>query len=179
MKVPLQISSRRVSLSEAAHEAIRKKAEKLEEFCKDIISCRVMVEAPHKRRHHGDAYNVRLDLSVPGNELVVTHEPAEDIYVAIRDAFSAARRQLQAFSRKRRGEVKVHHEVENPLAKVARIFKDQGFGFLETKEGREIYFHSNSVHGRLFEELKIGLAVRFAEEQGALGPQARTVAVVT
>ena len=104
MKVPLQISSRRVSLSEAAVEAIRRKASKLESFCNDIISCRVMVEAPHKRRHQGMAYNVRLDLNVPGGEFVVTHEPAEDIYVAIRDAFDAARRQLLGFSRRRRPE---------------------------------------------------------------------------
>lgn len=108
VKVPLQISSRRISLSEAAQETIRRKAVKLENFNKGIIACRVMVEAPHKRRHHGLAYNVRLDLILPGGELVVTHEPAEDIYVAIRDTFDAARRQLQAFSRRRRGDVKSH-----------------------------------------------------------------------
>lgn len=176
MKIPLQISSRKVSLSETAAEAIRKKAEKLESFYDRIIACRVMVEAPHRHKHQGLLYNVRIDLTVPGAELVVKREAHEDIYVAIRDAFDAARRQLLGFARKQRGEVKTH--TAPPVAHVTKIFSDDGFGFLETDDGREIYFHSNSVIGETFDNLQVGSLVRFAEEQGAMGPQASTVSVV-
>ena len=176
MKTPLQISSRKVSLSDAAIEAIEKRAQKLESFHDQIIACRVMVEAPHRHKHQGLLYKVRIDLTVPGREIVVKNEAHEDIYVAVRDAFDAARRQLLSFARKRRGEVKTH--VAPPVAHVARVFAEDGFGFLETDDGREIYFHGNSVVGDTIDNLEVGAPVRFAEEQGAMGPQASTVSVL-
>ncbi len=94
MKLPLQITTRNVSLSEAAEEAIREKASKLETFYDHIMSCRVLVEVPHRHKQHGIAYNVRVDITVPGNEIVVKREPNEDLYVAIRDSFDAARRHV-------------------------------------------------------------------------------------
>jgi ribosomal subunit interface protein len=112
MQLPLQITSRKVALTESAEEVIKQKARKLETFYKNVMGCRVMVEAPHRHKHQGVLYNVRIDLTVPGDELVVKREPHEDINVAIRDAFDAARRQLLAYSRKRRGEVKRRHEDE-------------------------------------------------------------------
>lgn len=108
MKLPLQITSRNVSLSEAAAEIIREKVAKLETFYDRIMACRVLVDAPHRHKHQGVFYNVRLDITVPGGEIVVKREPNEDLYVAIRDSFDAARRQLQSFVRRQRGEVKVH-----------------------------------------------------------------------
>jgi hypothetical protein len=76
------------------------------------VSCRVVIEAP-KRRRHGDLFRVRVDLKVPGKEIVVKRDPAEhhaheDIYVAIRDCFDAVRRQLEDHLRRRRGDVKAH-----------------------------------------------------------------------
>jgi ribosomal subunit interface protein len=108
MKLPLQITSRNVSLSEAAAEIIREKAAKLETFYHGIMACRVLVDAPHRHKHQGVFYNVRLDITVPGGEIVVKREPNEDLYVAIRDSFDAARRQLQSFVKRQRGEVKIH-----------------------------------------------------------------------
>ncbi|MEQ6341016.1 MAG: HPF/RaiA family ribosome-associated protein [Gammaproteobacteria bacterium] len=108
MKLPLQITARDVSLSETAETAIREKAAKLDTFYDKIMACRVLVEAPHRSQHQGVLYNVRIDLTVPGSELVVKRESHEDIYVAIRDAFDAARRQLQDFVQRQRGEVKAH-----------------------------------------------------------------------
>jgi cold shock CspA family protein len=72
--------------------------------------------------------------------------------------------------------VKVHEPT--PYARVSKLFLHEGYGFLETADGREIYFHSNSVLEPGFDHLQIGTEVRFAEEQGAEGPQASTVAVV-
>lgn len=108
MKLPLQITTRNISLSEAAENTIRDKAAKLETFHDNITGCRVLVEVPHRHKHHGMAYNVNIDITVPGNEIVVKREPNEDLYVAIRDSFDAARRQLQEFSARRRGDVKTH-----------------------------------------------------------------------
>ncbi|MEZ5557595.1 MAG: HPF/RaiA family ribosome-associated protein [Pseudomonadales bacterium] len=117
MQTPLQIAWHGVDKSDALEEDIRGKVQKLEEFCDHITSCRVVVEAPHRHHNKGNLYRLRIDITVPDREIVVTRDPGdkhahEDIYVAVRDAFDAARRQLQDYSRKRRGNVKHHDEAE-------------------------------------------------------------------
>ena len=87
MKSLLQITVRDVPHSEALESHIRQKAEKLETFYPHIIGCRVVVEIPHKHKHQGRLFDVRLDITVPGSELVVNREGNEDVYVALRDAF--------------------------------------------------------------------------------------------
>lgn len=177
MKLPVKISVRNVSLSEVAENTIREKAAKLNRFDDRMTSCRVVVEAPHRHHHRGVLYNVRIDITVPGAELVVKREPHEDLYVAIRDAFDAARRQLEDHAHRQRGEVKAHEE--RPHARVGKLFKEEGYGFLETPDGQEIYFHHNSVLNGGFNHLKVGREVRFTEEQGNDGPQASTVQPIT
>ena len=108
MQTPLQITIRDVDHSEALETRIRDKAQKLEEFFKHIMSCRVVVEAPHKHHHQGKQFNVRIDIGVPGNEIVVNRDHHEDVYVALRDAFDAAKRQLEDYARKTRGDIKTH-----------------------------------------------------------------------
>ena len=108
MQTPLQITIRDVEHSEALEAHIRGKVEKLEEFFKHITSCRVVVEVPHKHHHQGKQFNVRIDIGVPGSEIVVNRDHAEDIYVALRDAFDAAKRQLEDYARKIRGDIKTH-----------------------------------------------------------------------
>lgn len=173
MKLALQITARDLPLTDAIDAAIRSKAQKLTHFFDRIISCRVVVHAPHRHHHKGKSYHVDIDIHVPGAELIVKREPHEDLYVAIRDAFDAARRQLQSYARRLRHEVKTH-EAELP-AHISQLHEEQGYGFITTHEGREIYFHRNSVaHGR-FEKLRVGAAVRYAEAQGEQGPQASTL----
>lgn len=108
MQIPLQITIRDVDHSEALETRIRDKVAKLEEFSKNIISCRVVVEVPHKHHHQGKQFNVRIDISVPGSEIVVNRDHAEDVYVALRDTFDAAKRQLEDYARKIRGDIKAH-----------------------------------------------------------------------
>ena len=108
MQTPLQITIRDVEHSEALETRIRDKAQKLEEFFKHIMSCRVVVEAPHKHHHQGKQFNVRIDIGVPGNEIVVNRDHHEDVYVALRDAFDAAKRQLEDYARITRGDIKTH-----------------------------------------------------------------------
>lgn len=176
MRTPLQISVRNVSLSDAAKENIRTKAEKLDQFHDGIMSCRVAVEAVNRGQQQGVLYSVGIDLTVPGSELVVTRQMHEDVYVAIRDAFAAARRQVQQYAKRQRSDVKTHEEA--PVARIARLFPEEGYGFLETPDGREVYFHRNSVLDDRFERLEAGTKVRFAEEMGDEGPQASTVVQV-
>ena len=95
---------------------------------------------------------------------------------AINDAFKAAGRRLQDYGRRQRGDVK-HRELRS-VAKITQLFQDQGYGFLATKEGREIYFHKDSVLNQAFEHLRVGTTVNFAEEQGDKGPQASSVRIV-
>jgi ribosomal subunit interface protein len=176
MKLPIQITTRNMSLSDAAKNTIREKAEKLDSFHGNIMSCRVLVEVPHRHQHKGVLYNVRIDMTVPGGELVVKREPHEDLYVSIRDAFDAAKRQLQDFAQRQRGEIKAHEGP--PTARVVKLFPDEGYGFLETSDGREIYFHRNSVLNQDFLNLEIGTEVRYMEVPGDQGPQASTVSMV-
>ncbi len=174
MRLPLQLTVRNMSLSEAAEADIREKAARLDSFYDQVMGCRVIVEAPHRHHHKGVLYNVRIDMTVPGSEIVIKREPHEDLYVAIRDAFDAARRQLEDFARRRRGDVKTHEAPSH--ARVTKLLAE--YGFLETPDGREIYFHRNSVLDGGFDRLKTGAEVRFSEEEGEQGPQASTVAVI-
>jgi len=117
MQIPLQISFRNMDPSPAIEERIRKKAAKLERFHNRIIGCSVVVEAPHRHQHKGKLYRVRVDVSVPGKDVVVdrakpTDHAHEDVYVAIRDAFDAAARRLEDHARKMRGDVKNHVRPE-------------------------------------------------------------------
>jgi cold shock CspA family protein/ribosome-associated translation inhibitor RaiA len=175
MQVPLQITARGLALSDAAERDIRAKAANLERYYDGIIGCRVVVEGPVKHHRKGP-FTVSIDLSVPGAELVVDRQTDPDLYVAIRDAFDAARRRLEDYARRERGAVKLHEA--SPRGLVIRLFRDEGYGFLETPDGREIYFHRRSVRHPGFDRLEIGTEVRFAEEEGEQGPQASTVAIV-
>ena len=102
------------------------------------------------------------------------HHSHEDIYVAVHHAFQEAARQLEEYARIKHWDVKDHDELPHGI--VARLHRD-GYGFIATPEGREIYFHKNSVLDG-FESLAAGQEVRFDEEEGDKGPQASTVKVV-
>jgi cold shock CspA family protein len=96
--------------------------------------------------------------------------------LAVRGAFSAARRKLQEHARLRRADVKTHEP--NLTATVSRLFPNEGYGYLETPDGREIYFHENSVLGSPFKKLKTGVRAQIVEESGLKGPQASTVRII-
>lgn len=108
MQIPLQITIRDIEHSEALETRIRDKAKKLDEFFEHIMSCRVVIEQPHKHHQQGKQFNVRIDIGVPGSEIVVNHDHATDVYVALRDAFDSAKRRLEDYARKIRGDVKKH-----------------------------------------------------------------------
>ena len=181
MQVPLEIVFHNVDRSPAVEAAVRERAAKLEQFADNITSCRVTVEAPHKNHQQGNLYTVRIDLRFPGGEAVANRSPSEnhaheDVYVALRDAFRAARRQLQDRQRIRRGDVKPHEPP--PHGRIASIDRERGSGRIAAADGREIYFHRNSLLNGRFEQLEPGMEVRFSEEPGDKGPQASTVHLI-
>lgn len=180
MQVPLELSFRNVR-SATVEPLIREQAAKLEKYCDHMTSCRVAVDRPHKHARTGNPYRVRIEVRVPpGHDIVVNHGPMDEDFHeplsgVIRSAFKAVQRQLVEITQRQHGEVKTHDE---PLALVARVFRDEGYGFLKTLDGRELYFHRNAVLHDGFDELDAGTQVRFAESEGEKGPQASTVQIV-
>jgi cold shock CspA family protein/ribosome-associated translation inhibitor RaiA len=180
MQVELQVSYHHVQPSEALNAVIQTKTAELERFFGRITGCHVFVERPgsHHRKGKGAHYRVRIELTVPGRILIVGRDPLltkphEDPFLAVNQAFHAARRQLQDYVRRLRGDVKLR--IGPPHGRVARLFRKAGYGFLVTDNSREIYFNRASVLNKAFNHLKLGDEVRFAEEQGEKGPQASTV----
>ena len=182
MKLPLQISFHNLDRSETIENRIRQEATQLDEFCGHIMSCRVIVDLPHRHHLSGNAYQIRIDIKVPGQEIAVTREPGEhdpyyaNVDVAIRDAFDSAARQLKDYVRRHRKDVK-HHDAP-AHGRVIKLFFEPDYGFIETPDHRELYFHANSVLDGKFDGLSVGSEVAFVEELGDKGPQASTMRIV-
>lgn len=199
MKAQMQITYRNIKPSTEIEGWIRAEAAKLETLYSQVMGCRVAVEVPHRHHRKGSPYHIRIDLTVPRGEIVVKREPSlstrarqldereikkksevkiphKNLRTAINDAFKAAGRRLQDYARRQRGDIKTQALL--PEARVSKILPYEGYGFLTSDDGREIYFHRNSVLGRAFARLKVGTTVRFVEELGEKGPQASTVRIV-
>jgi cold shock CspA family protein len=198
--LPVQITFRNIASTPEIEKEITSRAHKLESFYSPITSCRVLVEVPARHRQKGYSFHVRIDLTFPEGEIVVKHAPTlyprerdiadergrkemetrperKHLKVAIREAFEAVRRRLQDHARRKRADVKAHEPT--PQARVTKLFPLEGYGYIETPDGREIYFHANSVINERFKDLKLGSKVSFAEEAGEKGPQASTVHLIT
>lgn len=178
MQQPLQITFRDIPHSGSVEEVIREKAAKLDQYFEKIMSCRVTIESPHSHHHQGKLYHVTVDITVPGAELVASrsrdkNHAHEDVYVAIRDAFDAATRQLKEYKGKLKNKVKVHEVPAH--GQVIELSPNQDYGRIQTTDGRDIYFHRNSLVRGEFDDLEVGSEVRFVEEAGEDGPQASTV----
>lgn len=199
MILPIQITFRNIDSTKEIEEKIAARARKLETFYSPITSCRVLVEAPARHQKRGYAFHIRIDLTVAEGEIVVRRAPTlyprerglgaerrrkrmetrperKHLKVAIREAFDAARRRLQDHARRSGADVKAHRPA--PQARVTKLFPVEGYGYIETSDEREIYFHANSVINNRFQSLKLGSKVSFAEEAGEKGPQASTVRLV-
>jgi cold shock CspA family protein len=180
MERPLEIVFHNMKPSSAIEGLIREKVAKLEKFYPRIVGCRVSVQAPHKQHKTGNVPEVHVEIQVPGQTLVVSRDRrAEEKHASpsarssVRDAFDAATLKLQDYKRKQAHEVKTH---PSPLtAHVTSVFSDRDYGFITTTEGREIYFHRNSVMDADLNELKRGELVHFIEADGDTGPTASKV----
>lgn len=172
MQTPLQITFRNIPRSDAVETRIRDKAAKLEEFHPRIMSCHVVVEELDRHHHQGRQFTIRLDIRVPGHEVVIDRDHHEDVYVALRDAFNAAGRKLEEVARTKRGDVKAHEVPQH--GRVARLYANEGYGYIETADGRELYFSRDNVAEPSFDRLETGALVQFVEDVTGEGRQHAT-----
>jgi cold shock CspA family protein len=180
MQVPMEVAFKGVQKSEALEQLIESRAARLDKVCPNIISCRITLE---KAQETNAIYSVRIIVRTPPeHEIVARRESPERgvhedaLQILVRETFDAVEKQLKQFAQKRRREVKAHPE-QQPTAVVVRLFREEGYGFLMSLDGREIYFHKNSVTNSGFDRLEIGTGVRFEEAEGDEGPQASTVQI--
>lgn len=179
MQVPIEIVFQNAPPSEELREEILRQAARLERFSDRITSCRVVVHAPETRHRHGDRFRIDVRIAMPQHkDVLVTHAPgdepeAEHPHVAVAKAFGAAQRQIEDAMRVMRGQTKLHLPADHGV--VARFLAEEPCGFIETADGREVYFHRNAVPDGAFDRLRVGDEVRFVEEAGEKGPQASTV----
>lgn len=176
---PIQIHFHNIDPSEAVEYRIRQHAEKLGQLYPKIMDCHVTIST-HKHQHQGRIYHVIIDIDVPHSKFVANRDLAknhahEDIFVAIRDAFAAMKRQLLKFADKQEGEVKHHQWPEE--GRVIEIAPIADFGLIETINGRRIRFSSKSVIAHDFDKLEIGDRVSFVEVISNGGSAASTVYV--
>ena len=183
MQIPLQLSFRNMDPPLGLHDRIEEQVAALERFFPRIIGCQVVVERRHHRHHQGDLFHVRIRLTVPGEELVIAREPAEhhaheDVQVTVHDAFAEARRRLEDHARSIRADTKVHAVPAH--GRVARLFPYEGYGFIESSNGQEIYFQREAVTDNRFDDLTVGSEVRFFvyEGEGEKGEQASSVTAI-
>jgi len=156
---------------------VERRVTKLDQIASNIVRCHVVIEAPHRHSREGRRYAVRIDVRVPGREIAISRELGDseiDVYAAIDEAFDEAKRRLREAVDVRRGDVKSHERTLH--GRVAKLFGYEGYGFIETAAGDEIYFHKNSVLNGAFERLERGDRVRFIEEEGDDGIHATSVA---
>jgi ribosomal subunit interface protein len=181
MSIPLRLTFHGMDPSDAVEQRVREKLDQLERFSDKLMGCRVVVDRPHQHHHQGSLYSVKVELELAGADPILAgrdkHDDHahEDVYVALRDAFEAAKRQLEKWVDRSRKRTK-SHEVA-PHGEVIRLSIDQEYGFLRASDGLEIYFHRNSIVDGEFEQLEVGTPVRFvvAEGEGEMGPQASSV----
>lgn len=173
MQIPVQITLRDFDSCPVLETHIRQKANKLERYFDRISSCRVVVKMTQKHKHNGKLYNVRIDVTVPGTELVVTHKEDQDVYIALRDAFDAINKQLANHAHRRNGHVKTHEVLMHGT--IARLVANEGYGFIEGMDGNEYYFSITNVSFPKFNQLIIGDEVDYIPTALSNGLQAQHV----
>ncbi len=180
MQEQVHIAFRGMDAPIGIEESIHKHVEHLEHFFNRITACGVVVELDHRHHRQGRMFLVRINLVVPGREIVVRREPSEhhaheELPVAIRDAFDAAKRQLQDYVREMRGDIKAHEAPA--IGEIVSLEAEKDYGFLVTSSGEEIYMHRKAVRGDGFDRLRVGDKVRYVadEGEGERGPHASLV----
>jgi cold shock CspA family protein/ribosome-associated translation inhibitor RaiA len=196
MQLTPTITFRGIDSSTALESEIRARIGTLETYYRPIMGCRVLVELAARHHETGNRYHVRIDLTVPGEEIVVGHEAslhatAQDVdvekatkeadldperkhaRVAVHEAFDIARRRLQDYARRQRGTVKT--AARQPRGRVVQLFPIDEYGCIEAEDGHEVHFQKSSVLKNAFDRLTVGSTVSFVEEPGEKGPQASTV----
>lgn len=182
MDVPPEIAFRGLEPTDDLKELILTGIDDLEEVYPRLVSCRTMVADTTPDRHSSHNYRARLEIGIPGKTVVVEEKPLAGgepraLDQTIKDAFKVGRKLLQKEKDRQRGAVKTHDLP--PHGRVVRLLTDATgvrYGFLESREGRQIYFQESALVGIRYDDLSVGTEVRYAAAEGREGPQASTVA---
>jgi hypothetical protein len=183
MERPLQIAFKDMESSEFLERAIRERVDRLERFHSNIVGCRVVVNVPHRGSGSGkNPLGITIEVEVPGHSMVIGKEEQDrremqnDQIAVVTRAFDAVHRQLDELSDIRKGEVK-QHEGAGETGLVVRLFPEQNYGFVEVKDGPNLYFTRNAVTGGDFADISVGTLVQVtrATSEGPMGPQASSV----
>ncbi len=181
MQSPVQIQFKNMGSSEALEAAINKWVAKLERAYPTIMSCRVSIEAPSNKKLHGGLYHTKIDITLPGKEVVANnnsdlHHSCTDAYVSIRDAFKSAQRQLENLVKRSQEKVKSHEVPTHGF--IISLFPENDSGSIASSDDREISFHRNSLLSGDFDDLTVGMEVRFVEHEDSETPRASSVRVI-
>ena len=180
MQQEIQIQFHDSVRSEALEEHIRQRLKRFERYHPSIMSIVFRIHGQHHHSRKASGWRVVLEVDIAHNPGLLVSKTSDmqknprDIYLVCDDAIHAMERRLKELAQRRRGEVK-HHEEQDVDAVVKSVSDDHGF--LQTRDGREVYFHAHSVLGTPFEELQSGMGVSFTEEVGEKGPQASSLRV--
>jgi cold shock CspA family protein len=181
MDIPLEIAFHNVEPSTEIEGLIRQHVDRLEKLYPHLVGCRVSVEMLHKQHRNGNVPEVHIAIRVPGREIAVSREPhkakerrlATDVRASVKDAFRAAEKRLKDFKQQQYGEVKAK---EMPIqGSVSSLFAEKNYGFIDTGNGDELYFHRNAVADSGFEGLQAGDTVHYTVVMGDKGPSAGRV----
>ena len=183
MEIPLQIAFKNMDSSEFLGGIIRERVERLERMHPHVVSCRVVVEVPHRSPDSGKTpIGVSVEVGIPTRRTLIAkdaqerHEMKNDHYAVVNRAFDAIERQLKAAAELQRNEVK-HHEAAGEAGLIVRLFPQQNYGFVEVRGSGDLYFTRNAVVGGDFDDLEVGTMVEVtrATTEGPMGPQASSV----
>jgi cold shock CspA family protein len=179
MQTPVEIDFQGLKGAPETYAAIENHVADLEQRYGRVTACRVVLKGPGGHHRTGGLYEVNIRLALPNGREVNVERTASaderhaDLTFAINDAFKRARRRLQDHARRLQGHVKQHEN--QPIGTVTKLDASGEFGFLEANDGRQVYFHRNSVLNDDLSRLAVGSRVTFVEESGEKGPQASTV----
>lgn len=184
MDVPPEIAFLGMEPEDTLKELILSGIDDLEKVYPRLVSCRVMVSDTTPARQNDNSFRARLDIGIPGKTVVVDETPPSDgepraVDQTISDAFDIGRRLLQKEKDRQQDAVK-SHELP-PHGRVVRLLTDPTgvrYGFLESREGRQIYFQEPALVDVDYDDLEVGAEVRFAASEGDKGLQASTVSLL-
>lgn len=182
METEPQIVFEQMDPSDAVRQRVLDELAELERFHGRITSARVAMSIPPREHRKGYLHRVNIHLVLPGGrEVAVSDNPhsgrADDLDSAIEGAFAVARRQLQDEKRQLEGKTKTHAGGPEQIGQVIRLYPVDGFGFIVTPSGHEVWFSQRKVKRGEFDSMEIGTRVYFEEELGDQGPQATTVRI--
>lgn len=183
VQVEPQITFKNIDTSPALQALIKQRIDGLEQIHPRIISCRVVVEVPHRAKETGKVpLGVSVEVEVPGRPTIVAkdqqerHEAKGDHAAPLNNAFDAVERQLGKIAAIRDHDVKAT-EAAPQSGMVVQLFPEQAYGFVEIDGSPSLYFTRNAVAGDAYDALEVGMLVEItmANDEGPMGPQASSV----